>query len=1245
MLNLKQKNLLRSLVHSQERKKYYSTNTNRITNTYKCSEHNDYFSKICLKCNTDICQRCEKQYHYNHNIVKYEEIIPDYFEIENLQKRIKTYVDIIDNLKKEITAWYTELKNKIYDFELSLKNNDIYNSFDFITNYSKYIICFNSIYKFRKIYYNIMEENNAKNKKIMSLINQYRNNNLSLPTYYNYFEIKYLLLNLTHLNTNFYKKESSMSFLNNSNKDIQEELNYSKEIFSKKTELILNYLLKIPYIENNSSSINFNNNEVLSKCSSFYTLPKNPFLFSNEQKNTDFICDKSTGYKNSNENYKTYSEKRIIDSKVNEFKNILNRTKIPEFNLGSKNKSDKSDKLNKTFNLGEKKNYNITDFTKYLNKMGLLNMNENDLHNMNSSQDLLNKSSYSIKSTKYVQNRNNSYNFTDKKYNNNLLEIKSNLYDSIKKENKENKVDNENIKKIQNFNNGLYTNKNIQTKTYVHKKFNNNINKINDKNKKNNIIKFQKKIIIINKSNKKNNIQQIKIREDNKENQKNIENKHINFENNIYNNNNEIKDNNKNILEQKIIRTKEENENLLNNDNDDDKKEEKLYSSPIRPELLKNAIISDAKKKIVNDYDNDNEESNINTTDKKDLLNIIYSPSNNIKQSTNKKNDMNKNKNSDYKTYKITNSINLNLNPPNIIKTHKNIPFFVDPEKEICIGLELGNSECKIGIVNQNTGEIQLVCFDENKYSIPTLISFGQNKKEIKIGHKADEDIYNNPSQTIFNIIKFFGQKYNDIKGKNDLWPFKVYFTNDEENRPYLKINFGPQKDKIFYFENILSIFLQKMFEFVFNKVKLENNSNYNTKEKIKGEDNEDLNKNIIILNTILVLTIPNYFSYYQRQLIEKIIKTEIFPEINNINNENIKIYGKYKINLLGIKIENASSIASVCLNSNYDLNNPINKNKNILILNLDGGSANVSITSSKNENEKQIYEVKAINSLAKGGTDLFDDFMYEILKKFEDKIKKDILDSPLALVKLRKLCEKIRLNLIQKENYTFNIVEIMENYDSFIEVYRQDYENASFNLYNNIKLLIYDTLNDAKLKEKDINDIIFIGELCREKRLEQIIEQLFRQDNRLYEELIYSNYMDNEKDFYIVGGAAYHALNYINSNKYYFNDISAFSIGVQTYTGVLSYIITKGEKIPIKNQKVIKLDNENELKIYEKYDEENKNIKLIETIEINNDNFENENYIKYGYREVKIEYEINEDHQLFISLFNGDKIEKKIKL
>ena len=1231
--------LINNLMRSQERRKFYSASTNKTINAFKCPEHNEYFSKICLKCNIDICFKCEKKYHNNHHIIQYDDINPDSSEIECLKNKINDYINKYNILKREIFNWYNELKQKIYDFETSIKNNELNNSLDFLTNYSKNKRCLNTILKFRKIYYNLMEENNCKNTNVISLFKKYGIiDKIDLPSYYDYYGIKKVL----------------------------HKLNYNKENLIKKSEYLINYLALIPYLGNNNSisSIKYNNTtESLnkSKSSTNYNLLKNPFyLNSNDIKNSNSIADKSTDIKNYDSNYNNnkYKDKSIKDSKVEEFKNILNKTKIPEFSIKTKNENENTLRSNKSFCLSDKKNCSINNFTKYLNKIGLLNINDNDLHKENSSQDLLNSSSCSIKSTKYVPNRSTSYyNENNKKYiyknnNNNLSSILSYNYkydnnyikkEIKEKENKEKEIKEkeskvkESIQKVSFVNNALINSKNAQIKTYVHKKFSNNsknINKMSVNNINNNyFFKFQKKVITTKPS---NNLQRTPKKEKEKEieNTQEISKKNENIINNININNNNY--NNEKFFINKINNNNSQ-EILIKNTNDDilqskDKiKNDKKYLSPKKPDISKKGKISDDTNKKQNDYDNDNEESNIGSTEKKDLLNIIYSPSTNKNQSTNKKNingQINKNINT-----------NIDNNSVNIIKTNKNSPFFVDKEKELCIGLELGNSECKVGIVNQNTKEIQLVCFEEEKYTIPTIVSFGENKKEINIGYKADEDIFNHPSQSIFNIVKFFGQKFNEIKGRNELWPFKVCCDNDDNNKPYIKINYGSQKDIILYFENILSIFLEKLFEFVFNRVVVENSPTSDNKNNNK-ENGEEIysinNSDIITLKIVLVLTVPNYFSYYQRKLLENIFKNEIFPDINN--NELKKIYGKYRINLLGLRIENASSIASLCLN-NYDndSNNSDNKNNNILILNIDGGSANISITSSfLNENNKQLYQTKIINGLSKGGTDLTDDFMYEVLEKLEKKIQKEILNSPLSLVKLRKLCEKIRIYLLENEKYSFNISEIIDNHNYLIEIYRINFDNSSFDFFNDIKSLIYNSLTEAKINEQDINNIIFIGDLCREKK----IIEIFRQEKYLYEDVVCSRYMDNEKDYYIVGGAAYHAMNVnnINNDTYSFYDISPYNIGIENYNGSLDYLIIKGDTIPIKNTKTIRIKNGNEMKIYEKNEKE-ENKRLIGKIIIKNKDNNNMS-INTEYREVKIEYEINDKLEILIKELNGEKYE-----
>ena len=96
----------------------------------------------------------------------------------------------------------------------------------------------------------------------------------------------------------------------------------------------------------------------------------------------------------------------------------------------------------------------------------------------------------------------------------------------------------------------------------------------------------------------------------------------------------------------------------------------------------------------------------------------------------------------------------------NIRKTDKNEKFHINLKKELYIGLELNNLECKMALINQNNYDskidINLINFnnENNIYSIPTLISFDENNNSIKIGYQAYDMMEKNPTQTIFNIIK-----------------------------------------------------------------------------------------------------------------------------------------------------------------------------------------------------------------------------------------------------------------------------------------------------------------------------------------------------------------------------------------------------------------------------------------------------------------------------------------------------------
>ena len=1098
--------LLKSILNSNEKKRFNSENNyykRNNFNTNKCQEHNDFYNKVCLKCNIDICPKCAKNFHRNHQMIGYEEIFPDIFEIQNLQRNIKIYLDNFELLRNEINSWFDELKEKMECFELLYKKNEIINSYDFIMNFSyKNIICFENIYKFRKLYYNIInDENNVNNKNkdiFMKINNNYANE--VLPNYLNPIGIKNLLKNLST---------------------------------KKKNELIIKYLLSLPsdIINNNSEKYNSinNNKKTVSSISPI------------EKINSNSICDKSTGY----DNYKT-----ISDIKTNEFKKIINKTIITDFNIENsyENNSKKTDinDLNNTFTVG-KKNYNISTFNKYLDKMGIINTHS-DLHKVNSYQNLLNKSSISIKSIKItnLKNSNSNTNFVYKKQNNILKGTKSAM-NSPRADNiyKNNLVNNKKW-----YNNPLLTNKKTQMKTYVHKKFKNIVN-----------------------------------------------NNQLNFT--------EIKNDN-NIMKSNLAI--QNNQNLFKN-------KEKL----MKQELFKNDNIN-AISNNKNELEVNKEQNSMKTINKTHLLNLIYSPSSN-------RNNINVNKLSKINKLNLNPNNNSNQriipNPPRIIKTLKNIPIIINPQKELFLGLELSDSNCKFSLINQNPNEIQLINFSEdNNYSIPLTVSFSENKKEIKIGQEAQNDLMKNPSQTIFNIIKLLTKKSEDIP--KEILPFKIYFTKDEENKAYIKINFGPQKDKIFYIENILSIYFQKLFEKFVHRIKFENEIN---KANIK---------------IILVIAIPDYFTYYHRKLIEEMFKQEVIPKLNNYN----KIIN---FNLEKIVIKNSSNISSLLyiMNNPDKIKNNINNN-NILVINIDKGSSNISIVTSNKENNKEKinFKIKACTSFTKGANDILEDFIFYILNnRLDIEIKNEILKSPLALVKMRNLCEKIKHELLRNNKAEFNLKQIFNEFvkdnNKVIEININEYENCFYNYVYDFKQVMNKMIEYNNFNKSNciINEIIYIGDIFKEENIMINIEELFKQKNLLSDDALINNTDYSDNAFYAVGGACFYGIN-LKNNIFSFKDISHFNLGIKTYNDTLYYLTKKGDIIPIRNKETIKIGKSGELELYEE-DNKTKEKKLIGKFDIDNNINYNEN--KLNYNEITIEYELNEDLNLTIKIFTGENFSKEI--
>ena len=538
--------------------------------------------------------------------------------------------------------------------------------------------------------------------------------------------------------------------------------------------------------------------------------------------------------------------------------------------------------------------------------------------------------------------------------------------------------------------------------------------------------------------------------------------------------------------------------------------------------------------------------------------------------------------------------------------------IIIDSKKPLYIGLDLGDSVCKLTMVNQFANEIKLISFKKDLCEIPTVIFLDEKKDDIKIGNEAENAGMEKPSQVIFNLLKFIGINYDEIIGKKHLWPFKL-FKNEKNMRPYTKIDFNGQKEKIFYLEDILTLFLQKLFEELFSKVILKNPFNSSIK-------------------LYLELSLPNYLSYLQKKIIEKIFQNQLFS--------NNKTYSGYSISLKKIKLENSINIA--CLYKELGCVN--NFDKNILNIYIDGCSINLSIVSQKG----LLFEVKNIESAAFGEEDLIDNYICYCLRNLDENSKNKFLQSALLLYKIRKSISLAinNFSIIPQTQIEFTLPQEKEEEkgnENIISIVlkKVEFEECCDELFKKIISLIKNVILKSRLSEKDIDDIILIGRTAKSSKIKSLIYDFFKNNNRINKVLLLSDSNPSNKDinddeYLIAIGCNLQAM---NNNKiissYMFTDICSYSFGIESLDGLMNVVIQKGSKLPFKSKNLIKISNRSDkiyINIFEGDDKYAKNNKFITCAVIEKSNFKETDK---DYIQVLVILEIDLDYNLKYYIFD----------
>lgn len=232
---------------------------------------------------------------------------------------------------------------------------------------------------------------------------------------------------------------------------------------------------------------------------------------------------------------------------------------------------------------------------------------------------------------------------------------------------------------------------------------------------------------------------------------------------------------------------------------------------------------------------------------------------------------------------------------------------------------------------------------------------------------------------------------------------------------------------------------------------------------------------------------------------------------------------------------------------------------------------------------EDGVFEVKATaGDTLLGGEDINNIMIDYVINEFNKKNKVDLQKNKKALNRIRKVVEDAKKTLSVSTQVNIMVDSIYEGLDLNVLLTRAKFENLCADIFQRTMEPVEKVLNDAKIKKKDIEEIILVGGSTRIPKIQELLKNFF--DGK---ELCNSINPDEA----VAYGAAVQAaiLSGVKDEKLdslILLDITPLSLGVETSGGVMTTLISRGSTVPTKKTQVFSTAVDNQtgvtIKVYE---------------------------------------------------------------